>query len=65
MTGFHGAHVLGGLVLLALILYRAAKGQFNSQHYVGVAAVTLYWHFVDVVWFFLFLILYVGVAYHP
>ena len=63
MTGFHGAHVLGGLILLVLILYRAAKGQFNSQHHVGVAAVTLYWHFVDVVWFFLFLILYVGVSY--
>jgi cytochrome c oxidase subunit III len=62
MTGFHGAHVLGGLVLLALILYRAGKGQFSSQHHVGVAAVTLYWHFVDVVWFFLFGILYVGVA---
>jgi cytochrome c oxidase subunit III len=62
MTGFHGAHVLGGLVLLTLILYRAAKGQFSSQHHVGVAAVTLYWHFVDVVWFFLFTILYVGVA---
>jgi cytochrome c oxidase subunit 3 len=65
MTGFHGAHVLGGLILLVLILYRAARGQFNSQHHVGVAAVTLYWHFVDVVWFFLFLILYVGVAYQP
>ncbi|HEV2026941.1 MAG TPA: cytochrome c oxidase subunit 3 [Candidatus Dormibacteraeota bacterium] len=62
MTGFHGAHVLGGLILLALILYRASKGQFSSQHHVGVAAVTLYWHFVDVVWFFLFAILYVGVA---
>jgi cytochrome c oxidase subunit 3 len=62
MTGFHGAHVLGGLVLLSLILYRAGKGQFSSQHHVGVAAVTLYWHFVDVVWFFLFGILYVGVA---
>jgi cytochrome c oxidase subunit III len=62
MTGFHGAHVLGGLILLSLILYRAAKGQFSSQHHVGVAAVTLYWHFVDVVWFFLFGILYVGVA---
>ncbi|HSP09994.1 MAG TPA: heme-copper oxidase subunit III [Candidatus Dormibacteraeota bacterium] len=62
MTGFHGAHVLGGLVLLTLILYRAAKGQFSSRHHVGVAAVTLYWHFVDVVWFFLFTILYVGVA---
>ena len=62
MTGFHGAHVLGGLILLALILYRAAKGQFSSQHHVGVAAVTLYWHFVDVVWIFLFVILYLGVT---
>ena len=62
MTGFHGALVLGGLILLLLILYRAGKGQFSSQHHVGVAAITLYWHFVDVVWFFLFVILYVSVA---
>jgi cytochrome c oxidase subunit III len=63
MTGFHGAHVLGGLVLLGLILYRATRGQFSRQHHVGVAAVTLYWHFVDVVWIFLFAILYLGVTY--
>ncbi|MEP6751483.1 MAG: heme-copper oxidase subunit III [Candidatus Dormiibacterota bacterium] len=63
MTGFHGAHVLGGLVLLILILYRASRGQFSAKHHVGVAAVTLYWHFVDVVWIFLFIILYVGVTY--
>jgi len=62
MTGFHGAHVLGGLILLTIILYRAARGQFSPQHHVGVAAVTLYWHFVDVVWIFLFGILYVGVV---
>jgi cytochrome c oxidase subunit 3 len=62
MTGFHGAHVLGGLILLILILYRASKGQFSSQHHVGVAAVTLYWHFVDVVWIFLFGILYLSVT---
>ena len=62
MTGFHGAHVLGGLLLLTLILYRASRGQFSAQHHVGVAAVTLYWHFVDVVWFFLFVILYLGVT---
>jgi cytochrome c oxidase subunit III len=62
MTGFHGAHVLGGLVLLSIILYRAARGQFSAQHHVGVAAVTLYWHFVDVVWIFLFGILYLGVT---
>src|SRR5262249_718411 len=57
MTGFHGAHVLGGLILLCLILYRAYRGQFSPQHHVGVAAVTLYWPFVDGVWFFLFVIL--------
>ena len=62
MTGFHGAHVLGGLILLSLILYRASRGQFGSQNHVGPAAVTLYWHFVDVVWIFLLLILYVGVT---
>ena len=62
MTGFHGAHVLGGLILLTLILYRASRGQFNSRNHVGPAAVTLYWHFVDVVWFFLFGILYLGIT---
>jgi cytochrome c oxidase subunit III len=62
MTGFHGAHVLGGLVLLTLILYRASRGQFSSRNHVGPAAVTLYWHFVDVVWLFLFGILYVGIT---
>ena len=62
MTGFHGAHVLGGLILLLIILYRASRGQFSAQHHVGVAAVTLYWHFVDVVWIFLFGILYLGVT---
>src|SRR6266849_3362605 len=62
MTGFHGLHVLGGLILILIILYRASRGQFSSQHHVGVAAVTLYWHFVDVVWIFLFGILYLGVT---
>jgi cytochrome c oxidase subunit 3 len=62
MTGFHGAHVLGGLILLLLILYRGARGQFSSRNHVGPAAVTLYWHFVDVVWIFLFIVLYVSVA---
>lgn len=62
MTGFHGAHVAGGLILLLLILYRATRGQFDSRNHVGPAAVTLYWHFVDVVWFFLFGILYLGIT---
>ena len=62
MTGFHGAHVLGGLILLTLILYRAARGQFNSRNHVGPGAVTLYWHFVDVVWILLFAVLYLMVT---
>ncbi|HET6310087.1 MAG TPA: cytochrome c oxidase subunit 3 [Candidatus Nitrosotalea sp.] len=62
LTGFHGAHVLGGLILLILILFRAYRGQFSSEHHVAVNAVTLYWHFVDVVWFFLFGILYLGIT---
>src|ERR1700682_5760940 len=62
MTGFHGGHVLGGLILLTLVLYRASKGQFSSRHHVAVAAVALYWHFVDVVWIFLFGILYLGIT---
>src|SRR6267142_173947 len=52
----------GGLILLVLVLYRASRGQFSSRHHVAVAAVTLYWHFVDVVWIFLFAILYLGVT---
>ena len=62
MTGFHGGHVAGGLVLLTLILGRSMKGQFNTQHHVGPAAITLYWHFVDVVWIFLYAILYFAVT---
>ncbi len=63
MTGFHGLHVAGGLIFLLLMLGRAAKGHFNSQHHVGFAAATLYWHFVDVVWVFLFGILYLAVTF--
>jgi len=62
MTGFHGAHVAGGLVFLTLMLGRGLKGHFNARHHVGFAAATLYWHFVDVVWIFLFGILYLAVT---
>jgi heme/copper-type cytochrome/quinol oxidase subunit 3 len=63
MTGFHGGHVLGGLIILLLILGRTLRGQFSPPHHVGAAAATLYWHFVDAVWFFLYFVLYVGIAY--
>ncbi|HET7180926.1 MAG TPA: heme-copper oxidase subunit III [Candidatus Limnocylindrales bacterium] len=58
LTGFHGAHVFGGVLMLGVILYRGMSGQFSSKHHDAVEAVSLYWHFVDVVWILLFSILY-------
>jgi cytochrome c oxidase subunit III len=59
LTGFHGAHVFGGAVMLSVILYRGLAGQFSSRHYDAVEATSLYWHFVDVVWIALFSTLYI------
>ena len=59
MTGFHGLHVLGGVVGLSVVLARGLQGQFTKRHHVAVEAVHYYWHFVDVVWVFLFLTIYV------
>ncbi len=58
LTGFHGAHVFGGVLMLGVILYRGMAGQFSGKHHDAVEAVSLYWHFVDVVWILLFSILY-------
>jgi cytochrome c oxidase subunit III len=58
LTGFHGAHVFGGVLMLGVILYRGMLGQFSDRHHDAVEAVSLYWHFVDVVWILLFSVLY-------
>ena len=58
LTGFHGAHVFAGVVMLAVVLYRGLAGQFSSRHHDAVEATSLYWHFVDVVWIALFATLY-------
>jgi len=58
LTGFHGAHVFGGVIMLGVILYRGMSGQFSARHHDAVEAASLYWHFVDVVWILLFTILY-------
>jgi cytochrome c oxidase subunit III len=58
LTGFHGAHVFGGVVMLSVVLYRGMVGQFNGRHYDAVEGASLYWHFVDVVWILLFSLLY-------
>ena len=58
LTGFHGAHVFGGVIMLGVVLYRGMSGQFSSRHHDAVEAASLYWHFVDVVWIILFSVLY-------
>ncbi|HET6381454.1 MAG TPA: cytochrome c oxidase subunit 3 [candidate division Zixibacteria bacterium] len=59
LTGFHGAHVFGGAVGLTILLARAMQGQFSARNHVAVEAVSMYWHFVDVVWIALFTTLYI------
>jgi cytochrome c oxidase subunit III len=54
MTGFHGLHVIGGLMLMLVILGRSAQGAYEGGEIRGVEAVGYYWHFVDVVWLGLF-----------
>jgi cytochrome c oxidase subunit 3 len=58
LTGFHGAHVFGGVIMLGVVLYRGMAGQFSSRHHDAVEGASLYWHFVDVVWILLFSLLY-------
>ncbi|MGE7418215.1 cytochrome c oxidase subunit 3 [Methylobacterium tarhaniae] len=58
-TGFHGAHVIIGTIFLAVCLYRAYLGQFTQKQHLGFEFAAWYWHFVDVVWLFLFAAIYV------
>jgi cytochrome c oxidase subunit III len=64
-TGFHGAHVLIGTIFLAVCLFRALKGHFTPEQHFGFEAAAWYWHFVDVVWLFLFACIYVWGAGAP
>nr|QVX31187.1 cytochrome c oxidase subunit 3 [Pelagomacellicephala iliffei] len=57
-TGFHGLHVLIGSSFLSVTLLRAIFHQFSSGHHFGFEAAAWYWHFVDVVWIFLYLCIY-------
>ena len=58
-TGFHGFHVLVGTITLAVMLVRAIQGHFTPKQHFGFEAAAWYWHFVDVVWLFLFAAIYV------
>ena len=68
-TGFHGFHVIVGTIFLAICLIRAINGGFTAKQHFGFEAAAWYWHFVDVVWLFLFASIYVwggygGVIHH-
>lgn len=58
MTGLHGLHVIGGLIAISWLLARSLRGQFGPAYYTPVDLVGLYWHLVDVIWIFLFPLLY-------
>jgi cytochrome c oxidase subunit 3 len=58
-TGFHGFHVIIGTIFLAVCLFRVYQGHFTSEQHVGFEAAIWYWHFVDVVWLFLFFAVYI------
>lgn len=59
-TGFHGFHVAVGTIFLAVCWFRARARQFTAEHHFGFEAAAWYWHFVDVVWVFLYVAIYWG-----
>lgn len=58
LTGLHGAHVIIGTIFLCVALYRAVMHHYTTERHIGYEAAAWYWHFVDVVWIFLFLVVY-------
>lgn len=58
MTGMHAFHMVIGIVMMAMLLVMAMLGKFGPERYMGVELAGLYWHFVDIVWVFLFPLLY-------
>jgi len=59
LTGFHGAHVMLGSLMLIIMLIRLQKGHFTADNHFGFEAASWYWHFVDVVWLGLFVFVYI------
>jgi heme/copper-type cytochrome/quinol oxidase subunit 3 len=58
LTGFHGAHVLVGLIWIGFVLTKAFRGELNKENHLSVELVGLYWHFVDLVWIIIFTVVY-------
>ena len=58
LTGLHAIHVICGIIAITWLLVRTYKGHFSAQHYSAVDCVGLYWHLVDLIWIYLFPLLY-------
>ncbi len=58
MTGMHALHMIIGMAIMAFLVYFAYRGRYTSEHYTMVENFGLYWHFVDIIWIFLFPLLY-------
>jgi cytochrome c oxidase subunit 3 len=58
LTGFHGAHVAGGVIAMGAMLVRSLGQPFTARHHAAIEGVSAYWHFVDVIWILLFTTLY-------
>ncbi len=58
MTGLHGIHVVVGMIVIGMLIFRATRGDFGPNYYTPVDLVGLYWHIVDLVWIFLFPLFY-------
>ncbi|MEN9560450.1 MAG: hypothetical protein RLZZ502_1661 [Pseudomonadota bacterium] len=59
LTGFHGFHVTVGAIMLTVMWFRSLKGHFDAKHHFAFEAAAWYWHFVDVVWLLLFVLVYI------
>ena len=58
MTGLHALHMIIGIGVMLVMLWQASRGRFSPEYYVPIEVTGLYWHFVDIVWIFLFPLLY-------
>jgi len=58
MTGLHGLHVLVGMGVIFWMILRTRRGEFGAQYYTPVEVTGLYWHLVDMIWIYLFPLLY-------
>lgn len=58
LTGFHGLHVTIGIIFLLIVFIRSLRGDFTPKKYFGIEAAEMYWHFVDLVWVFVFSTVY-------